>query len=252
MGTIQVTPGESGRLIVRFSYSTERVAVIRAVPGRRWHPEEKCWTVPHTPETLDRMRSLFTSDRVIVAAAVEASSEELPVVQMTDEIYMHDELIIVNPPLYLASTIIACWRCGAGMPVVALIAPNVPEAEGEICTLSDVKELPSEVLSFIQKRFPSFKLKYSKTIQSEYYANTCPECGVLSGDFYLHSEPGAPFFPTTENEAKDLVIETVSINPPIYVRASLGMGGGDLILGNVNRLSAEASISSDAQKDARG
>ena len=73
MGTIQVTPGEPGRLIVRFPYSAERVAAIRGVPGRRWHLEGKYWTVPHTPEALERMRSLFTSDRVVVAAAVEAA-----------------------------------------------------------------------------------------------------------------------------------------------------------------------------------
>ncbi|MCP4602994.1 MAG: tyrosine-type recombinase/integrase [Proteobacteria bacterium] len=84
MGTIQVTPGEFGRLIVYFAYSTERVAVIRAVPGRRWHSEEKYWTVPHTPETLERMRDLFTSDRLVVAAAVEAASDELSVARVTE------------------------------------------------------------------------------------------------------------------------------------------------------------------------
>jgi integrase/recombinase XerD len=91
MGTIQVIPGEAGQLIVHFSYSTERVAVIRAVPGRRWHPEGKYWTVPHTPETLERMRSLFSSDRVIVAAAVEAASEELPVARVTEVVTALDE-----------------------------------------------------------------------------------------------------------------------------------------------------------------
>jgi hypothetical protein len=75
MGTIQVIPGEPGCLIVQFPYSSERVAAIKAVPGRRWHPEGKYWTVPHTPETLERMRRLFTGDRVVVAAAAEAASE---------------------------------------------------------------------------------------------------------------------------------------------------------------------------------
>ncbi len=84
MGTIQVTPGESGRLIVRFPYSAERVTVIRCVPGRQWHPGGKYWTVPHTPEALERMRSSFTGDRVVVAAAVEAASPQLSVAQVNE------------------------------------------------------------------------------------------------------------------------------------------------------------------------
>jgi len=91
MGTIQVTPGEAGRLIVQFPYSRERVAAIKAVSGRQWHPEGKYWTVPHTPEALERMRTLFTSDRVVVAAAVEAASPELPVARMNEIVTALDE-----------------------------------------------------------------------------------------------------------------------------------------------------------------
>ena len=115
---------------------------------------------------------------------------------------MHDDPIRIDPPLYLAHTRMSCWRCGADMPAIALVAPNVAETEGEICLLSEVEELPESVLQFVRKRFPSFKLTYSKTLGLRYYANTCPRCGVIFGDFYLHSEPGAPFFPTTEDEAK--------------------------------------------------
>ncbi|MCP4538965.1 MAG: tyrosine-type recombinase/integrase, partial [Chloroflexi bacterium] len=91
MGTIQVIPGEPGQLIVQFHYSSERVAAIKAVPGRRWHASEKYWTVPHTPESLDRIRSLFTSDRVIVAAAADAASEELSVARVTEIVTALDE-----------------------------------------------------------------------------------------------------------------------------------------------------------------
>jgi integrase/recombinase XerD len=91
MGTIQVTPGKPGRLIVRFGYSPQRVAAIKAVPGRRWHPEEKYWTVPHTPQALERMRSLFTDDRVILAAAVRAASPELKVAQFGKIVTALDE-----------------------------------------------------------------------------------------------------------------------------------------------------------------
>ena len=151
---------------------------------------------------------------------------------------MHDSLIQIDPPLYLAHTMISCWRCGVGMPAIALVAPNVAEAEGEICILSEVEELPEVVLRFVRNRFPSFKLKYSKTLGSRYHANTCPKCGVISGDFYLHSEPGAPFFPTTEEEAKQLTLEAIPLAGPITIRAGVGVGAGDLILEHARKLTA--------------
>ena len=152
---------------------------------------------------------------------------------------MHDSLIQIDPPLYLAHTMISCWRCGADMPAIALVAPNVAEAEGEICILSEIEELPEAVLQYVGNRFPSFKLKYSKTSGSRYYANTCPKCGVISGDFYLHSEPGAPFFPTNEEEAKQLTLEAVPLTGSIRVRAGLGMGVGDLILEHARKVSGK-------------
>ena len=161
---------------------------------------------------------------------------------------MHDSLIQIDPPLYLAHTMISCWRCGVGMPAIALVAPNVAEAEGEICILSEVEELPQSVLQFVRKRFPSFRLKYSKTLGSRYYANTCPKCGVISGDFHLHSEPGAPFFPTTEEEAKHLTLEAVPLTGPISVRAGLGMGAWNLILEHARKVSGKQMAPADRDR----
>ena len=36
----------NGEITVRFPYNAEIVRRIKAVKGRRWHPEERCWTVP--------------------------------------------------------------------------------------------------------------------------------------------------------------------------------------------------------------
>jgi integrase/recombinase XerD len=73
METIQVMPGEPGRLVVQLPYSPERIAAIKGVPGRQWHPEEKYWSVPNTPGTIDRIRSLFAGDRIVVATTVQAT-----------------------------------------------------------------------------------------------------------------------------------------------------------------------------------
>jgi hypothetical protein len=130
----------------------------------------------------------------------------------------------------------SCWRCGAKMPVITILAPNVEGAGKEICILSEITELPEAVLAYIQGRVPTFKLKFSKTIEQKYFASTCPKCGVLSGDFHLHSEPGAPFFPTNTRDAASLYMTELPVSGQIHVRASMDIGCGGLILKHAKRI----------------
>jgi hypothetical protein len=96
--------------------------------------------------------------------------------------------------------------------------------------------MPESLLQAIQARFPNFQLKYSKTTQSQYYANTCPKCGVITGDFYLHSEPDSPFFPINEAEAAELTIEEIPLAVPVELDAGCGYGLGDFILKHAQRV----------------
>ena len=77
---------------------------------------------------------------------------------------MDEDRLTIDPPLYLIGKMSSCWRCEAKMPVVAILAPNVLGTEGEICVLSDITELPEAILAYIQRRVPTFKLTYSKTV----------------------------------------------------------------------------------------
>ncbi len=131
---------------------------------------------------------------------------------------------------------IDCWKCGERMPVIAILAPTIEGTENEVCVLSDIAALPEDILSYVQKRVPTFQFKYSKTVQGKYYANTCPSCGMLSGDFFLHSEPGAPFFPTSEEEARLLYLAEIPIQGPARVRAGYHVGTGELILNHAKRI----------------
>jgi hypothetical protein len=63
MSTILLKGGSNGRLRVALPYSVERVARMKTIPGRRWHPEEKCWSVPHTDGMVERLLTLFTGDK---------------------------------------------------------------------------------------------------------------------------------------------------------------------------------------------
>ena len=149
---------------------------------------------------------------------------------------MDEDKLAIDPPVYLIGKIYFCWRCETKMPVVTILAPKVEGIEGEACILSEITELPEAVLAYIQGRIPSFKLKFSKTIGQKYFASTCPRCGVLSGDFHLHSEPGAPFFPTDKREAASLYMTEIPLPGRIHVRALIDMDCGDLILKNARRI----------------
>lgn len=141
----------------------------------------------------------------------------------------------VSAPLYLIGKKVPCWRCNSRMPVVALLAPHVADSDGQICLLSNIEEMPSEILPFIQKRVPTFQWRSSLMAGSRYFANTCPKCHVIYGDFFLHSEPGAPFFPTSNEEAKSLYLTEIQLSNTIEIQASRGVGVGELILSSGKR-----------------
>lgn len=142
----------------------------------------------------------------------------------------------VSPPLYLVGKKVHCWRCNTRMPVVALLAPRVAGSHGDVCVFSNTVEMPTEVLSFIQNRVPTFQLRSSHMAGAEYYGNTCPKCHVIFGDFYLHDEPGAPFFPVCEEEARALYVTEIPTAGVVEIEASPGVGIGELILKHAKRI----------------
>jgi site-specific recombinase XerD len=67
---ICVRPAKEGHIIVEFPYNPGRVAKIKTIPGRRWHPEEKHWTVPYTDGVLKELQALFRDERVEIDRAL--------------------------------------------------------------------------------------------------------------------------------------------------------------------------------------
>ncbi len=139
------------------------------------------------------------------------------------------------PPLYVAVTGTRCWKCDAEMKVAALIAPNVVDAPGEVLVLQGVCDLPNPILLFVQARVPHYRLGYSRTIESEYFANHCPLCGAITGDFYLFSEPGGPFWPETADAAAAIRVAECPLAGPIVLETGYGRGLGGFILEHASR-----------------
>ena len=143
---------------------------------------------------------------------------------------MDDGRFQLDPPIHLIAGETGCWRCGTAMSVVGILCENLESPDVGPYILSNTSELPHELTAFIQRRCPTYRLKYSKTVGGKYYANNCPKCGVISGDFYLHSEPGAPFFPTERDEAELLTTENIPTDRPYFARSGCGYGTSELIL----------------------
>jgi hypothetical protein len=142
----------------------------------------------------------------------------------------------VAPPLYLLGAKVSCWRCGSRMTVVALLAPKLEDADGGVCVISNVQSLPQAVLAFIQQKVPTYQFRRSRTAESKYFANTCPKCKTIYGDFYLHDEPGAPFFPESEEDAKSLYVTEIPLTRAVQIQGAPGTGVGELILQHAKRI----------------
>ncbi len=54
--------------------------------------------------------------------------------------------------------------------------------------------------------------------------------------FFLHDEPGAPFFPEDEEDAKSLYIKEIPISKPVEIKAGLSLGLGEIILSNARKV----------------
>ena len=77
MSAIRVRPGEQDRLLVELPYDPERVPKIKTIPGRRWHAEEKVWSVPADEGMVDRLLGLFAGEEVEIDPALRSASDPI-------------------------------------------------------------------------------------------------------------------------------------------------------------------------------
>lgn len=150
-------------------------------------------------------------------------------------------------PLLLLSATTSCWHCKAPFTAVAVGAHAIEddgEAMGELTETDDmfiIRELdvmPEALLAELTARNPSYRREHSNTVGGSYYANTCPECDRLTGDFFLHAQPGGAFFPTSTAEAAAIKVERLKFPEPVLVGGTWGYGTGDFILAHADVVDA--------------
>jgi hypothetical protein len=71
-GSIQITSAEAGRLKVVLPYHPHRMAKIKSLKDRRWHPEEQYWTVPRAEGPLAHLLTLFAGEPVEIEPSLRA------------------------------------------------------------------------------------------------------------------------------------------------------------------------------------
>ncbi len=68
----KIGPFPGGRIALRVPYEKSLIALIKRVPGRSWHPEEKLWSFPDHQEALDAIL------QALCAAELENQNPDIP------------------------------------------------------------------------------------------------------------------------------------------------------------------------------
>jgi Competence protein CoiA-like family len=71
-----------------------------------------------------------------------------------------------------------CWKCGKEMLIFVWRGDSIHNDKS-----------PNGI-----EKPKTIQFRYSKMAGTEYWANTCPYCNSIQGDFFLYSEPDSPLF----------------------------------------------------------
>lgn len=139
--------------------------------------------------------------------------------------------VIIKSPVSMALNSTDCYKCGNNTAVISLASNNfyylsTDEKEEEKWFRADKFSffsmplfIENELAGKINRLFPNYKIAYSKTAESSYWANHCDHCGALQGDFFLHSEPGGAFFPLEIEEYEQLTFITIPFKFDVEINA---------------------------------
>src|ERR1035437_8472320 len=123
--------------------------------------------------------------------------------------------LIVKSPLYMVTNRQTCHSCGTEIETVAIATTHLddrewasppPERNRDVYLLNHVESLPEEIITEIQKRYPQYQSRYSKTARHDYLMTVCP-CSAHQGDHYVH---GALFNAARYERAK-IKVEKLSV-----------------------------------------
>jgi hypothetical protein len=71
--SIQIKPRDAGRLIMLFPYFSECVSKIKTLAGRRWHQQEKYWTLPKVNKAVTHLLTHFAGEPTEVGPSLDTA-----------------------------------------------------------------------------------------------------------------------------------------------------------------------------------
>lgn len=111
------------------------------------------------PVTCDECKLVYSRFQAKVRQIAKASNVELPTA-------------------YYRYGLTGCWKCKQEILVFTW-----PKNDEWSDSAPGIKPFPQTI-----------QYRFSKTVGHKYWANTCPYCHSIQGDFFLHQEPAGPFF----------------------------------------------------------
>lgn len=111
------------------------------------------------PLTCDQCKTIYTRFNKKIQQIAKASNLELP-------------------KKYYRYSFCKCWKCKR-----EIIIFTWPRDETDNSVAPKIMPAPKTV-----------QFRYSKTVGGKYWANTCPFCQSIQGDFFLYNEPDGSFF----------------------------------------------------------
>ncbi|HEY6456122.1 MAG TPA: hypothetical protein VIY90_12685 [Steroidobacteraceae bacterium] len=129
--------------------------------------------------------------------------EPTPVIVDADYRILSDEAVVV-------SGYVKCWNCQADAQVICLYCQS-GFVDGEAMldfSVSNITDI-DESLRMQLGRWPKFHPIRRRGTMSGGFANHCPSCNKPQDDFYLHCQPGGPFFSFQDPVAQQLRIHVL-------------------------------------------
>lgn len=109
------------------------------------------------------------------------------------------------PTTYYRYGLTGCWKCKQEILVFAW-----PKNDEWSDSAPKVEPFPRTI-----------QYRFSKTVGYKYWANTCPYCQSIQGDFFLHQEPAGPFFGVEIEEDSPIAFDTDMLQIAQYANKGL-------------------------------